>query len=105
MAKHSEHVIEEVPDGVGRQLRGGVPPLRMGGHRGAEKRCEWTVAAGGEPGCLQLGVPVPTALARLKGTRGSQSYLVPPDRTPRPPVTVLIWCRVFDTPVANATIR
>jgi hypothetical protein len=57
------------------------------------------------PGAQQRKPGTGTALARLKGTRGSQSYLVPPDRTPRPPVTVLIWCRVFDTPVANATIR
>jgi Electron transfer DM13 len=57
------------------------------------------------PGGQQREPGAGTVLARLKGTRGSQSYRVPPDRTPRLPVTVLIWCRVFDTPVANATIR
>ena len=57
------------------------------------------------PGAQRLEPGAATTLARLKGTRGSQSYPVPPDRTVRPPVTVLIWCRVFDTPVANATIR
>jgi MYXO-CTERM domain-containing protein len=44
-------------------------------------------------------------LARLKGNRGSQNYPVPRGRSAETPVTVLIWCRAFDTPVANATIR
>ncbi len=44
-------------------------------------------------------------LARLKGNRGSQNYPVPRGRPAETPVTVLIWCRAFDTPVANATIR
>jgi MYXO-CTERM domain-containing protein len=44
-------------------------------------------------------------LARLKGNRGSQNYPVPRGRSAETPVTVLIWCRAFDTPVANATVR
>lgn len=44
-------------------------------------------------------------LSRLKGNRGSQNYPVPRGRSAETPVTVLIWCRAFDTPVANATIR
>ena len=59
------------------------------------------------PGAQQREPGSGTTLARLRGdwTRGSQSYPVLRDRTGRPPVTVLIWCRDFDTPVANATIR
>jgi hypothetical protein len=44
-------------------------------------------------------------LDRLRGTRGNQNYDVPADFRPTTPVSVLIWCRAFAVPVANATIR
>lgn len=45
-----------------------------------------------------------TELAALKGTRGSQNYEVPPQALGSGPVTVLIWCRAFAVPIANATV-
>lgn len=44
-------------------------------------------------------------LDRLRGNRGNQNYEVPADFRSTTPVTVLIWCRAFAVPVANATIR
>lgn len=44
-------------------------------------------------------------LDRLRGNRGNQNYDVPADFRPTTPVTLLIWCRAFAVPVANATIR
>ncbi len=48
-----------------------------------------------------------TLLGDLKGTVGDQNYEIPTSALPGgglDPVTVLIWCEVFDVPVANATL-
>lgn len=42
-------------------------------------------------------------LDALRGNQGTQYYEVPADTDPGVGWTVLIWCRVFGVPVANAT--
>jgi hypothetical protein len=43
-------------------------------------------------------------LGRLKGNMGSANYPVPADVDTDDYATVLIWCRAFSTPFANATL-
>jgi hypothetical protein len=48
--------------------------------------------------------PGGTHLGALRGNRGDQNYPAPAGTSTEAPVTVLIWCRAFSVPIANATI-
>ena len=44
-------------------------------------------------------------LGRLKGNKGNANYPVPRDVDSDDYATVLVWCRAFSTPFANATLE
>ena len=55
------------------------------------------------PGTDRRSPAAGVELGALKGNQGSQNYAVPAGVDIRSPQTVLIWCRAFAVPVANAT--
>lgn len=50
----------------------------------------------GDEGTVNLG--------KLKGNQGSHNYELPADLDPSKFETVLVWCRRFSVPFANATL-
>ena len=55
------------------------------------------------PGNDRRGPGAGVELGALQGNQGTQNYAVPAGVDLRAPQTVLIWCRAFAVPVANAT--
>ncbi|CAN5322700.1 hypothetical protein BH20ACT5_BH20ACT5_00040 [soil metagenome] len=56
------------------------------------------------PGTDQRGPGSGTFLGDLQGNQGDQNYAVPSGTAAEGPQTILIWCRSFAAPVANATV-
>ncbi len=56
------------------------------------------------PGADQRAPGNGTFLGALQGNRGDQNYDVPSGTTADSVQTILIWCRSFSAPVANATV-
>lgn len=56
------------------------------------------------PGADKRNTDDGTRLDNLRAPKGDQEYLAPDDLRMDTPLTVLIWCRAFAVPVANATI-
>jgi hypothetical protein len=56
------------------------------------------------PGAHQRKPGNSADLGGLKASSGNQNYKVPAGTAVTTPVTVLVWCRAFQTPVASATI-
>lgn len=55
------------------------------------------------PGADRRALGAGVDLGALKGNQGTQHYAVPAGIDVQSPHTVLIWCRTFAVPVANAT--
>ena len=55
------------------------------------------------PGVDQRGPGSGINLGGLKGNKGSQNYSIPTGFDPQRDYTVVIWCRAFSVPIANAT--
>jgi hypothetical protein len=56
-----------------------------------------------EPGADREDPSGGSDLGELKGNRGSQNYEIPAGTDVSGPRTILLWCRAFSTPIANAT--
>lgn len=56
------------------------------------------------PGTDQRAPGNGTALGDLQGNQGDQNYAVPAGTPADGPQTILIWCRSFAAPVANASV-
>lgn len=96
-------------EGIGHRARGGASVYRLAGGAHLVRLEDIDIENGPDyvvylvPGRDQRSPAGGVALGSLKGNQGSQNYPVPEGTDLGGSHTVLIWCRAFAVPVANAT--
>ncbi|WP_163508571.1 DM13 domain-containing protein [Fodinicola acaciae] len=96
--------------GIGHKASGTARVIRTAGGSYVVRFENFTIEQGPDfrihlvPGAHKRSPGQSADLGGLKASSGNQNYQVPAGTTVTTPVTVLVWCRAFQVPVASATI-